>query len=49
MNGVALPSCYGRVVIAPPTLGRLVTWVWKIIFMSSIILRLIVDYQGTPG
>lgn len=49
MNGAALSSCYGRIVIAPPTLGHLVTWIWKIIFMSSIILGLIVEYRGSPG
>jgi len=49
MNGAALSSCYEKMVIAPPMPGRLVTWVWKIIFISSIILGLIVKYRGTPG
>lgn len=49
MNGAALSSCYGRIVIASSTLGRLVTWAWKIIFISSIILGYIVKHRGAPG
>ena len=47
MDGAALSSCYKRMVIAPPMPGRLVTWVWKTTFMSSIISGLIVEYWGT--